>query len=574
MQKSYAIYLSVLLLLALFSAGIHMDWADLAQNPHRLSMVLVAGYVTLAHAPSLLPVAKQRSFFGPAPKWMTPPEIIHPPLIWGAWILIGFMLDQILVFMAAGLASALGITIGYIAVRTNMKIAGLLRQVAAPNPRYQTSKLAKPGARYAYLLRATATSTSLLGALWALTGSGSAALWLPLCTVMAGVAAATLVAVNAHSSRIQAQGAQRVAYTAIGQEEQVKGYAEVALYCSDKAGSKHSRIETINKALLAEGLNTAIIARETHSLARLGAFGATHLWSSPYLAGLDALARPNMRAAFYTHDGIKNGHFVRFNQISHILDAGTGAIANTEHLAKVLNMYDYIIAPNSSTAAVWRETAEGAWQGRILTLDTNSLQTLPADQPIERTANVAISVRYSGKRGLQITPQIFSNLKSVVSMYHAESQAFNSPETETVPMTTLGFCSASRLLISVARQSEDINATWQEDIVSLGNDPTVPLISHSVGPSSVVWDEADIIIVTSIEDVDHLRTTGKPLLWMGSEPAPDGTVPFNPQKGETPYEVAARAPRPEPPQFHFTSYLTLLEYTDKNRELQPDWSTT
>lgn len=574
MHKSFAIYVGLLFLLVVVIAGVQVSWSDFARDTRYISLVSITIFGLLAHAPSLLPVASQRSLFGPSPKWMSPSENFYPPLIWASWILTGFVIDHVFLYTIAGLAAAAGVTAGYVAVRANAKAAQAVRLVAAPNPRPQTARLMALGARYAYVMRATAAAASLLGMLAALTCGGTSALWAAPCVVLMGGAALSIVALAAHSARDQARGAQRTASAAIGLEERKNGTAEVALYCSAKAGSKHVRIEMINKALLGEGLTTAIIARETHSLKKLNTFGATHLWFAPYLAGLDALARPSLRAAFYTHDGSKNGHFVRFNHFAHILDAGTGTIAQADHVTNVLNMYDYVIAPNCATAAIWRDTAEPAWQGRILTVNRNVLQILPKDQPIGPSANIAVSVRASGGQASQMTPELVARLKALVSRFYTVSEAVEVPDPEAAPQKPLNLRLVSKLLISVASDKAGIMSTWQKEIVNLGDEESVPLISHAFGPSSDVWDEADIIIVIASEDVDHLRTTGKPLLWLGSGPAPDGTVAFDPMKRETPYEVAARAVRPVPSPLHFTSYRALLDYVDKNRETQPDGATT
>ena len=88
-------------------------------------------------------------------------------------------------------------------------------------------------------------------------------------------------------------------------------------------------------------------------------------------------------------------------------------------------------------------------------------------------------------------------------------------------------------------------------------DRDVPLISHTYGESQTVWAKGQILMVATYDQSVMLRTTGKPLLWIGEGPAPEGLVAYDPTSDVPIYEQA-RPAAPDPT--HFTSYRALLEH--------------
>lgn len=64
-------------------------------------------------------------------------------------------------------------------------------------------------------------------------------------------------------------------------------------------------------------------------------------------------------------------------------------------------------------------------------------------------------------------------------------------------------------------------------------------------------------MVVTYDQAVILRTTGKPLLWIGEGAAPEGLVTYDPDS-DVPIHEQARPALPEP--LHFTSYRALIDH--------------
>ena len=286
----------------------------------------------------------------------------------------------------------------------------------------------------------------------------------------------------------------------------------------------------------------------------------------PYLAGVSAVAQPDVRAVFYTHDGMKNGHFTRFTQFSHVLDAKTGALSRTDSLPQSVSMYDYVIAPSPSVAMAWRAANSTTDRGRILTTDFQKLAPAMESDPEGPLANVALSLpppetAYSPVPNVTRTAilALFQHYKAASDEYMnaMAAQDLIGPVLPADSRPRPSLSEISRLHVSFAPRKTDALTLWHKRLLTIAADKSVPLISHVYGSPKTIWTKGQILMVATYDQAVILRTTGKPLLWIGEGPAPEGLVAYNPTS-EVPIYEQARPAAPDP--HHFTSYRALLEH--------------
>lgn len=578
-MKRYSLYLLALAVLALV-AILTTTPVSVAGAGGALAVVCVV----LAHGPALLPVAAVEKVLGKAPAPLRPLDVLLTLVVVFSWLMVEIVEGPGWHHPLTVLLVPLGLAMGFAAVRVHNRLATEIERHAAPNPVSGIAQLRKITARGAYILRALAVLASLMTALWVLlaaTGPGSA--WGGGAAALCGTAALVLVGSSAHAMRRQALGAQQMAGVALSHMEQTtNGPAEVILYCSDRPTAKHARIKTLTEAMVAEGLRCAIVAREWRSVKLLNTFGATYLWPVPYLAGISAVARPDVRAVFYTHDGLKNGHFTRFNQFPHVLDAKTGAMARAEELPQSASMYDYVIAPSPTVAAAWRAADTTADPGRILTTEFCPLAPAMEGDPEGPAADVALFLPPPETAYTPVPAATRAAIQALFRLYQAASDAYMAtlaeqnpiapapftedgiPETKPRVSPPLSLPEVSKLHVSFAPRKADTLTLWHKPLLAIAADETVPLISHAYGQPQAVWAQGQILMVTTYDQAVILRATGKPLLWIGEGPAPEGLVAYDPAS-DVPIHEQARSAAPDPT--HFTSYRALLEHVAPTPQL-------
>ena len=585
-MQRYSLYLLVLTVLAL-AAILTTTSVSVAGTGVALAVVCIV----LAHGPALLPVAAVEKVLGKAPAPLRPLDVLLTLVVVFSWLMVEIVEGPGWHHPLTMLLVPLGLMMGFAAVRVHNRLATEIEWHAAPNPVSGIGHLRKITARGAYILRALAVLASLITALLVLLAAkdpGSA--WGGGAAALSGVAALVLVGSSAHAMRRQALGAQQMAGVALSHMEQAtEGPAEVILYCSARPPAEHVRIKYLTSCMVAEGLRCAIVAREWQSVKLLKTFGATYLWPVPYLAGISAVARPDVRAVFYTHDGLKNGHFIRFNQFVHGLDAKTGTMSRADALPQSANIYDYVIAPSPTVAAVWRAADTTADPGRILTTEFGPLAPAMESDPEGPQANIALFLPPPKTAYTPVPAATRAAIEALFLLYQAAGDAHmaalaeqnpiapapftkdGSPETrlpEIKPRVSpsLPLYEVSQLHVSFAPCKDDTLTLWHEPLLAIAADKTVPLISHAYGQPQTTWAKGQILMVTTYDQAVILRATGKPLLWIGEGAAPEGLVAYDPASDVPIYEQA-RPAAPDPT--HFTSYRALLEHVAPTPQLAP-----
>ncbi|PID36131.1 MAG: hypothetical protein CR993_06320 [Rhodobacterales bacterium] len=384
LNRNGAIYLVLIVLLGTVGAIFPFDWRSVDWGLTALELS-----VLLAYGPAFITLAQQRRYIGELPFLPQYPEVLGIGLLAYGWVVVGAVSGRWLDSIGAGLLSVTGVALGYVAVRAVSEAGRRAILSAKPNAKPGLKPIMDPGLRQCYLLRVAAALLSLVASFTVLKGGGAEALWFAVCASVAGLSAAVLAAALGLALYHQSRRGKQTAAGVIASEELARGPAEVALYCSDSAKAKHLAIKRIASSLAAERVRTAIIARESHALPLLNKFSADYVWFAPYMGALDALARPGLKVVFYTHDGIKNGHFVRYNQYVHILDATTGSLSRADTPPKALTMYDFVIAPDQDTAQRWRSHADPRQAEMIVVIDSFRFKVPDADYFLFSGANVS-----------------------------------------------------------------------------------------------------------------------------------------------------------------------------------------
>jgi hypothetical protein len=561
----YIGYIAFILLMFVVVIAPRMDINALSRALSQSSLALIA-CVMLTHVPGLLPIATLQRFHRAGPLQAIRIEILTPILIWTVWVLIGFAAHQTWRGVFIGGLIAAGVGGGYASVWLSVKWAGLQLRHAAPHPNPEIAPLRAITMRYCYVHRVIGVAMSLVAAFLIAFGIFDLSGWMAACVVLSGAAAMALAGIAMGTFANQAKDAQSTAAAALTTLENTTFACDVMLYCSDRTTAKHTRIKSINSGLKSERLRTVIVAREPAAVARLKKFGADRVWNIPYVNGLDAAARPDLRAVFYSHDGLKNGHFTRFQQFAHILDAKTGALSRAETLNPALSMYDYIIAPSVETAIKWRASLPDDDAQKVLSLDLNPLMQMPIAASLAPSCDIALCLSVPRTSKDTIAPEVMLKVAALVDRFkqagqHLRQTSSNVDPDADVPQAP-DFSEASNLYISVPAGKTVPLTLWHRSVLAMGKDERLPLIQTRRETAATTWHRADIVIATTVDQFAKLRMTGKPILWLGEGPAPEGAGNFDTKSDKPLHEIALR---PDPDPLHFTSYRALLDHVDVAR---------
>lgn len=561
----YIGYIAFLLLMFVVVIAPRLDISVLSRSlsPYSLAIIVC---VMLTHVPGFLPVATLQRFHRVGPFPNTRIEILLPVLIWTVWVLIGFATHQTWKGGFIGGLIAAGVGGGYASVWLSAKWAGLQLAHAAPHPNPKIAPLRAITMRYCYVLRVIGVAMSLVAAFLIALGIFDVSGWMAACVALSGAAAMALAGIAMGTFANQAKDAQSTASAALTALEKTTFACDVMLYCSDRTTAKHIRMKSINSGLKDEGLRTVIVAREQAAVARLKKFGADRVWNIPYVGGLDAAARPDLRAVFYSHDGLKNGHFTRFQQFAHILDAKSGALSTAETLSPALSMYNYIIAPSVETAIKWRASLSDGEAQKVLTLDLNPLMQIPIAASLAPSCDIALCLPAPRTSKDTIAPEVMLKVAALVDRFRQAGQHLTQPSSNVDPDADVppapDFTEASNLHISVPAGKTVPLTRWHRSVLAMGKDERLPLIHTRREAAATTWHRADIVIATTVDQFAKLRMTGKPILWLGEGPAPEGAGSFDAGSDKPLHEIALR---PDPDPLHFTSYRALLDHVDVAR---------
>lgn len=510
-MKRYAIYISLIgfLMVAILAAeGV----LTLRQAPLMLMAVL-------SHAPAFLPVAKQNALFGkPAGMLGRYPEAIIPVIVLASWITISLLGNGQFVLVASGIVTAIALGACYGGVRVVVAFSAKSARLSTHVPDFSAKALRDIGTRGIYLMRVLLAAASLWGLLAYLL-TGHSAIWLLIVSVVTICVVALLALFSIRIERTLSRRAAGTASQALA-ARLLSAPSDVALYYSGSANSKHTAPAKLATRLAREGILPVIIVREAGAWKILSKAPHRHLWMCPTIDTLDAAAQPGLRAVFYVNDAVKNGHFVRFNDFSHILLA-TGGLAAKDNLPRSCAMYDVIIAPDTAKADLWRAAANPELARRIVTVggvgatdsEYTAAKVYPSACPV-LTLHLGDWGRKpnAGESELQeLRNMLLRLVETVVASGLAHLEIW-------FPLPASG--AGSAVLRSLHRDAElaiRSSLTYDEEGIA---EPS--LVTLKTGTPTAAANAADFPIATSASDLNALRSTGKPLLWFDPAPAPDG----------------------------------------------------
>lgn len=473
----------------------------------------------LSHAPAFLSVAKQNALFGkPVGVLARYPEAMIPVTVLVSWTTISLLGNKQFAPAASGVIIAIALSACYGAVRVVVAFSTKSARLSTHVPDFTTKALRDISTRGIYLMRVVLAAASLFGLVTFLL-TGQAARWLPLISV-ATICVVALLAL--FSIRIERTLSRRVAGTASQALAERLFFApsDVALYYSGPANSLHTAPAKLATRLAKEGILPVIIMREAGARKILSKSPHRHLWMCPTIDTLDAAAQPGLRAVFYVNDALKNGHFVRFNDFSHILLA-TGGLAANDSLPRSCSMYDVIIAPDKAKADLWRAAANPDLARRIVTVGGGGRIGTKYTAAKRYASPCPVLTIHLSDWGLEPNPSE-TKLQELLIMLQRLVKAIVSSGLARLeiwfPLPESGAGSAMlRLLHRDAELAISSSLTYDEEGRA---EPS--LVTLKAGTPADAANAADFPIATSASDLDALHSTGKPLLWFDPMPAPDG----------------------------------------------------
>lgn len=510
-MKGYAIYIS---LTGFLVAGILLAEGGLTFRD--ISLILLA---FLSHAPAILPVTKQNAILGkPAGMLGRYPEAIIPVIVLISWVMISLLGNGQFAPVSSGIAVVIALGTCYGAVRMIVAFSAKSTRITTHVPDFSAKALRDIGTRGIYLMRILLSAASLWGLLDYLL-TGQATTWLAIVSVATICVVALLAFFSIRIERTLSQRAAGTAAQALA-AQLLSTPSDVALYYSGAVNSEHTAPAKLAAQLASEGILPVIIVREAGAQEILSNAPHSHLWICQTIDTLDAAAQPGLRAVFYVNDAVKNGHFVRFNDFSHILLV-TGELAANHSLPRSCAMYDVIIAPDTAKAELWRTAASPDLARRIVTVggvgatasDYTAATVYPSECPV-LTLHLGDWGRKpnGGETELQkLRNMLLRLIDTVVASGLAHLEIW-------FPLPESGASSA--VLRSLYRDAElAIRSSLSYDEKGVA-DPS--LVTLKTGMPVDAANAADFPIATSASDLNALRGTGKPLLWFDPASSPDG----------------------------------------------------
>jgi hypothetical protein len=516
-------YLVFFSALALLAAGL-LSHNALLNNPSfdaaffaltaYVPVAITVIFVLMAHSLAVLTVSKQRSalgnFGGIAGRY---PEVPVPFLVLASWITIGALTQPTLTALATGFIFAVALAVCYVLVRVVRTQSVKSTLLSAPTPGFSSTSIARLATRGIYMLRILIASVSAYGLLF-FAFTENIMNWLSAFAIVVIFAAALLAFCGTKYERALAQKAGKTAKQAIAAQLALQP-TELALYYSGAVTSKHTAPFKLASRLAKEGIPITIIIREAGVRKFLAKAPCQYVWFCPTIDTLDAVAQPELKVIFYVNDAAKNGHFIRFNDYVHILQA-TGTIAAEKFLPQSCAVYDAIIAPDEVKADAWREVATPDMAKRIVTVGKNSSTPnyLPARKYPE--AQPVVTLHLGGQQYLGDREALIDRLSNLIRTVKQDGVA--RLEIWFPPAKDGAHEPALRRLHRAVEKALPIVGKEEDEATE------VSLVTRHTGTPVAAANAADFPIATSASDLVGLRRSGKPLLWFDTDDLPDGFI--------------------------------------------------
>ncbi len=497
-MKNIFLYGAFLLIAGLVTLAqiLGLSWADAS----------IATFAVLLHAPSLVPVRVIRRAAGL--RLGSYPETPFFALIFTAWCAAAALYGSATFALTAGaiFALSIGLQFGVVRAIDLMVLGGQF--VGGHNPNFEASGMMAVIKRMAFCLR-SATAVMSVVVLWLFLSEGMATYWwvpavglAPLVSIVAAVGSGLNLKETARRAAKEA-GATVAASVADNPPKCV-------IYYSSSKTARHKQLPFSVRQFTNAGISTALISREPHSIRACEEARPDFLWRAYTLDTLDTFAQPSIRAAVYLNDASKNTHFIRFNEMAHILLAQTEPLSAEKSLKGNLAIYDAIVAPNLETAALWSRTSNAEVASRVVVIDHSVVPLSGVTQKSGSLCRLSLSLAPGAlaKRDLSQGAEVLDAVLAWVA---------DDPERSL----TVSVCEAEA--------DGDIRALQQTLKSASQASPRVTLLENA---DSLVHATSDILIATEADDLWGIAQAGKPVLLFGSHGGTDGIEPLWGDKDE------------------------------------------
>ncbi len=375
----------------------------------------LAVFAFLLHAPSLVPVRTIRQSVGA--KLGAFPEAPFFAFIFLAWGAAAIMYGSAAYALTAGAVFSVSVGIQFGVVRAIDLIVKKVQTVGAHNPNFHANSLMAMPKRIVFVTRAATAALSFL-VLWSFMAGGEGTVWWLPIAVLAPILSVMATYGNGQNLLAFAKQAAETADETIA-AACADNPPTCVIYYSSAPSSQHRQLAPTIERLKESGVVAAMISREQHSTDACLLADPDYLWRAYKLDTLDTFARPSVKAALYLNDAAKNTHFIRFNEMAHILVAQDGPLSTLRRLRPNMAVYDAIVAPNAKVAANWRRTSDPEVASRVVVVDPNSVP-LPAFAPDkERPSTLALCLE-PGSISAQEFYQSIEVLRSIIRWVEAD----------------------------------------------------------------------------------------------------------------------------------------------------------
>ncbi len=488
-MKTVSIYAAPLLVAGLITLAqmFGLTWADAG----------LAVFSFLLHAPSLVPVRTIRQSVGV--KLGAFPEAPFFALIFLAWGAAAILYGSAVYALTAGAVLSVSVGIQFGVVRAIDLIVKKAQTVGAHNPNFQANRLMTLLKRITFVMRAATAGLSFL-VLWSFMASGENAIWWLPIAVLAPVLSVMATYGNGQNLLAFAKQAAETAEETIA-AACADNPPTCAIYYSSAQSAKHRQLAPAIERLKGAGVVTALISREQHSTDACLLANPDYLWRAYKLDTLDTFAQPSVKAALYLNDAAKNTHFIRFNEMAHILLAQDGPLSTHGRLRTNMAVYDAIVAPNSQVAALWRRTSDPEVASRVVVVDPNTVP-LPEIAPAKDTYSTLALCLEPGSIPAQDVYHLVEVFRSIIRWVELDPdrrllvsfQADPSAETDAVKRDA-AYLALRQVLRAEAETSEQVTVLE--------------------GAETLVRFTGDILIGTGTDDLWNYAQSKRPLLLLG-----------------------------------------------------------
>ncbi|WP_050527053.1 hypothetical protein [Pseudorhodobacter aquimaris] len=470
--------------------------------------LLILVEAVLLHAILALPAKVLRTLFGAPIQKLRYIETPLPVIAFLFWLQIGWFYDAFWPGAVLGFAFAVTMAVYFAALR----LLDLEAQRLGTNE--SVWKHAKGGADFAlakksiYILRVGVAFFSLMVAGQTIfNGMRESLLYIPLgtaavfCLVLAlGGVAIGYASWRAVNNRLQQ--AKIVDSTLATTQINTSGITVGHYICDPKAKVYGNSTALVTK-LKKEGVDLAVIARETKAIAPITKAGPASISFVQTMQELDHYAADGLRTILYVNDAVKNGHFTRFSQYNHVLVAH-GGVLKEAMLPQNFELYDWIVAPNTDVARTWIKNSSAAIGDKIVVAGGSSGAINCQHGRISTEPTVGIFVQPSdfGDDSFGVVDQILAILDCLKVM-------------EDVHVTITYSSEAGAKAASLYRLARVI-AAWRAD-------PKLSRrLTENIGNFAFAANSCEIFCTHGTNAYDALIEAQKPLIWLGMGAAPAG----------------------------------------------------